>query len=376
MTTSGEAHRFDANELRAIERVQYSLSMIPAHGTAAAIFDAIAPCMPVAAGMISVVRPHAPGSMVNHAVRMPAELLDTWVSAPPEHLAHALGPILAARPGTLLRDADTIHGEMREQLEALRALGAYGLGEGGGYKVVERTSPAHGPEQVMLTLLTARGDVIPERSKAMLAVLNPAIEAAVRRTELPFAAHRPLFAQMIEAQDQGYVCLSLGGSVLESNRRAHELALRYHARAGIIGQRRALADLAYHAVARPRAAGPWRIRGRDRVSTLQIHVLHLRKEVHALTEDVLLVTMLEWAPTLDPRVAEGLARLTVRQRQIALRLARGGMGAKEIAAELGISPRTVSTHTTAIHEALGVHSRAELVTLFAHLEDDAFPEDD
>lgn len=365
MTTSGEAGRFDANERRALQLAQRALGMVPANGPALAVFEAIKSCVPVAAGMLSLLRMGAHDSMVNHGVRIPPELLDAWMSAPPEHLAHALGPILAAPPGALLRDAETIHGEMREQLEALRALGTHGLGEGAGYKVVERSSPAYGSEHVMLTLLTERGDVIPERSKALLAALNPAIQAAVLRLELPFVAHRPVVAQILQEQAQGYVCLSPSGTVLESNRRAHELAVRYHTRAGLIGQRRALADLAQHALARARRAVPLRIHSSNGLSVLEIYVHHLRKEIHALGEDIMLVAMREWNTVVTLDVADCLASLTKRQREIAIRLgARTGRSYKEIAVDLGLQEGTVRKHAEAIYRALGVHSRHELAALF------------
>jgi FixJ family two-component response regulator len=58
--------------------------------------------------------------------------------------------------------------------------------------------------------------------------------------------------------------------------------------------------------------------------------------------------------------AEKLARLTAREREV-LDQAVLGLHAKEIAAALGISPRTVEVHKTRIMEKLGVRNVAELV---------------
>lgn len=58
--------------------------------------------------------------------------------------------------------------------------------------------------------------------------------------------------------------------------------------------------------------------------------------------------------------AERLASLTVREREV-LEQAALGLHAKEIAARLAISPRTVEVHKTRIMAKLGVRNVAELV---------------
>ena len=60
------------------------------------------------------------------------------------------------------------------------------------------------------------------------------------------------------------------------------------------------------------------------------------------------------------RDREKLGRLTAREREV-LEQAAQGLHAKEIAAALGISPRTVEVHKTRIMEKLGVRNVAELV---------------
>ena len=58
--------------------------------------------------------------------------------------------------------------------------------------------------------------------------------------------------------------------------------------------------------------------------------------------------------------AERVAKLTVREREVMEQAARG-LHAKEIAATLGISPRTVEVHKTRLMAKLGVRNVAELV---------------
>ena len=60
--------------------------------------------------------------------------------------------------------------------------------------------------------------------------------------------------------------------------------------------------------------------------------------------------------------AQKLSRLTAREREV-LEQAALGLHAKEIAAALGISPRTVEVHKTRIMEKLGVRNVGELVRL-------------
>ena len=58
--------------------------------------------------------------------------------------------------------------------------------------------------------------------------------------------------------------------------------------------------------------------------------------------------------------AQRLAKLTAREREV-MEQATKGLHAKEIAASLGISPRTVEVHKTRLMAKLGVRNVAELV---------------
>jgi DNA-binding NarL/FixJ family response regulator len=59
-------------------------------------------------------------------------------------------------------------------------------------------------------------------------------------------------------------------------------------------------------------------------------------------------------------VADPLEALTPRQREV-LQLVAEGNSTKEIAARLGLSPKTVETHRTQLMERLGVHDVSGLV---------------
>jgi DNA-binding CsgD family transcriptional regulator len=64
-----------------------------------------------------------------------------------------------------------------------------------------------------------------------------------------------------------------------------------------------------------------------------------------------------------------LQRLTTQERAILKRIARQ-MGSKEIAAEMGISPKTVDAHRTNICQKLGLHGN-HVLSRFAWQHRDA-----
>ena len=60
--------------------------------------------------------------------------------------------------------------------------------------------------------------------------------------------------------------------------------------------------------------------------------------------------------------------LSKRQEEV-LRAACEGMGDKAIAAELGVSPRTLESHWRAIHQKLGTANRCQAGFVFAALRE-------
>jgi DNA-binding NarL/FixJ family response regulator len=85
--------------------------------------------------------------------------------------------------------------------------------------------------------------------------------------------------------------------------------------------------------------------------------------IHAVLRGKTYVTA-QLAPDVLAELAEpgtaGGVKLTPRQREV-LRLIADGRTMKEVAALLGLSPRTVETHKYQVMEALGVGTTAELV---------------
>jgi two-component system response regulator NreC len=81
-------------------------------------------------------------------------------------------------------------------------------------------------------------------------------------------------------------------------------------------------------------------------------------------EQVFSPTILDFLPEVRQRVLvpgqEPLVRLTAQECRV-LRLIAQGMTSKEIAKQLGISPRTVETHRAHLMEKLHVHNVAALV---------------
>lgn len=365
MITAAQAMSLlDPGEIRRVEATARALARLPATAHPAALFDAIRPCVHFAAGLFCVIRPSAPDALVSHAVGLPQDVFESWLSTSPEQLAQALAPVITSEAGSLWRDSETLTGAQREQLEVLGKLDTAGLGEGGGYKVLQRSVPGQGVEHVMMAVLMERGETVPLRVQALLAALNPAIHAASLRLRLLLGAREPIFAQIIEEQALGYICISTRGSVLEANRRAHDLVQRYREASGIRGRLRAMADFAERACEATRGRRPWYLAASYPRSLLQVHAHWLAKETHALPEDVVLLMMNEIiAPEAAVEVHPSLRRLTPRQREIALLLARTGRSYKQIADQLEISEATVRKHGENVHHALGVHSRAELAEL-------------
>jgi DNA-binding NarL/FixJ family response regulator len=271
---------------------------------------------------------------------------------------------VSSKPGTLWRDSETLRGAQREQLEVLRELDGAGLGEGAGYKLLERPSPSYGVEHFMLALLMERGERFPPRSKVMLAALHKHIRAAVLRLSLPLLSHQPLHPQMVAEQSLGYICLSLNGRVLEANQRARHLVDLYRGVAGVQELRRAVEDFAERARKLAVGGRPWQLRIDGSTSFLLVDAHHLDKETHVLSEDTILLSMREvQAPQVVARAQPALERLTTREQQVALLLASTGDSWKQIADKLKLSLHTVRTHKFNIYKKLGVGTRQQLMVL-------------
>lgn len=345
-------------ENRQLKAACRTLDLLPVDAPTSAVFDAIRLCVPVAAGLVSVIRPGADDALVSQPWQLPTEVFESWLRMPPDLLQMTLAPVLSSEPGKLWRDSETLHGAEREQLDVLRELDGAGLGEGAGYKLLVRPSPWYGVEHLMLALLMERGVRVPARSQVMLSALHEHIRAAILRLSIPLLSRQPIYPQTVAEQSLGYICLSEKGRVLEVNRRAREFVDRYGAAAGIQGCRRAVEDFAVRALKEAVGGQPWQLRIDGAPSTLQVDAHRLPKETHLLPEDTILLSMRE---VLAARELRALDELTRRERQIALLLLDPRNNPKEIAFQLGISPDTVRKHAEHIYEKLGIQSRLELV---------------
>jgi DNA-binding CsgD family transcriptional regulator len=357
----------DPRDERAVAAAVRALSRLPAQGQVADLFDAIALCAPTVAGNAVILRPETPEDLVSHPVRLPQPVLRSFARMPLDDLQAALAPAVVAKAGTLQRQTEVFPREFRERVEVIRSLDENGLGEGAGYKVLDRRAPDGGPEHVILTLVAERGDRFRPRAMAALAAIAPAVRAAWLRLELPILARVPVLAQIVAEDELGYICLSTGGTLLEANRRAHDLALLYRHPAGLTGRRLLLTELATKARARARAGGrPWVIVHPALGAALEVRVHRLAKETHAIGQDVLLVKLREGpAPALPAggNAAAVFAKLTGRQLDIARLLIRTSLSYKEIAAHVGVKIGTIRKHVEHIYRLFDVHSRAELQLL-------------
>lgn len=353
----------DLHEVNALRRSLVELAQVPSQGDPAAIFDALRSCVPVAAGLVGIATPATMGAMSNRPVRLPEAVLSSWMATQREYVVDAFARLFfSANEGDFWRDKDSIRGRLRKGFQVLDTLDAHGLGEGAGYKVLQREVPGRGTEHAMLALLTERGTRFSDRDGGLLKVLGPAVRDAVLRAGVPLIPSRSILGQIIEEQALGYICLSLRGSVMEANQRAHELVSRYHKIARIPPGRRVFGDFIAVAKDRTRGGRTLHLPHMDR-TTLEVRAHALAKEAHSLSEDVTLLVLREWqlpTPTGRAAVPDVLRQLTPRRRQIALMLANTAGSYKELAAALEIKEPTMRTHVEHIYRALDVHSRAEL----------------
>lgn len=352
----------DPGESQLIEVASHALNRLPAGASAAGIFDAIRPCISWAAGLFSIIRPSAPDASVSHAVHIPPDVFESWLGTPREQGERALAPMVKSAAGSLWSDSETLKGAQREKFKVLRKLDEANLGEGAGYKILERSSPLHGgAEHFMLALLMERGQAVPPRSRVMLAALNPTIRDTVLRLSLPFVGREKMQAQITAERSQGYVCVSLHGPLLEANRRAYDLVTRYQGAARIQGRRRAVTEFAARARKETSGGQMWILPASKPESWLQVSTHRLFKEGSDLPEDVILVVMEEVLVPRSP--AEEPAWLeppTPKELEIVHLLVTTGDSEKQMAAKLGITVATVTKHMENLRRKAQCHSRPEL----------------
>jgi DNA-binding CsgD family transcriptional regulator len=337
------------------------LMLVQTQGSPDHVFRAIARCVPVAGGLVGALGDGNPSSPVSHVVALPPPVIESWASTPRDQLAQMLAPMLVARPGELVSDSQAIVGHLREELDLLRRLDAAGLGESAGYKVATRRTPRGGAAHHFLTFALDRGERFGERHRRSLALLQPAIVAALDRLRVPLVASEPLLAQVVDEQSIGYMCLARGGRIVELNQRMHALATRYFPAAHVEPGRGAFARFADRARLETQGGRSWHLRHEDGRSLGEISGHEIAKESHSIGEDLLLVVMKEFIFAPASPGAGVLRALTSRQREVARLLVESGLSYKQIADRLGIRDGTVRKHVERIYKAARVHGRPELV---------------
>jgi DNA-binding CsgD family transcriptional regulator len=344
---------------RSFQEAVDQLSKVPTKEGPRAVLDAIARCVPVAGGTIgTMLIQGATPSVTSHAVHLPSDMFDAWMSTPPQDFARMMAPIVRGPVGGLFTDKTEITGRFREQLDVIRCVRAAGFGETAGFKVASRLGASGGMEVVFMTLALDSGETFSPEHHDVLAALQPSIEATVRRLQVPLVSSRSILAQILEEQTIGYACTADGGRVVEANERAYMLALRYAHTAGLTPGRNTLRELAAHLHGASEHHCMHRFGGGARDGVLEVSTHRLAKETHEIHEDLTLLVMREVSSAAD---AAALDVLTERQRQVAIQLVMSERSYKQIANALAISEGTMRKHAENIYRRLGVQSRQELV---------------
>ncbi|WP_044966233.1 response regulator transcription factor [Sorangium cellulosum] len=344
------------------------IERISVQGAPEALFDALAQCVPIAGGLVGSVCASF-GAAVSHVVRLPDSVFEGWINTPAEHLARMLSPLRDAPPGALISDTQTITGRFREELKLFADLRAAGLGESAGYKLSTRPAGSSGAEHRFLTFALHDRQKFTARHRRLLAPLLPTVREALERIKVPLIPSQSILAQIVDEDTLGYLCVTRELRLVELNRRARMLIVRYLPDAGIEGGRGLLERFVTRALEQTRGGRTWPVMGAAG-SRIEVSTMLLAKEAHAICEDIYLIRICEFAAVPAARPDEaGLipleeTRLTAKQLTIARMLRSTGMSAKECAGELRISVRTVETHVNNIYKRLGVRSRAELTARF------------
>jgi len=361
--------RLDVREARLVEDASSVLAKVPVGALVADVFEAMRPCVPFAAGLLGILRPGALEAMVAYPVALPPPVLESWLGMPGELRARTLAPIFSSNPGEMRRDSEAMRGPWREEVDVLRKLRDFNLGEGAGCKLLERATARDGEEHFLLAIIMERRQPIPPRSRVMLAALTPAISNAVLRIRLPFVQSEPISAQVMADRATGYMCVSRNGDTMAANRRAYELVTRFRAAMGIQGSRGSVAELAARAWGLRGSPRTWRLDGDGPPSVLHLTTHMLAKETHHAHDDILLV-VLEEILLPKSRADEIIeqAGLTPTEEKIARLLAHTHLSYKQIAAQLSRERRTIETQANCVYRKLRKHGaggRQELLWLAA-----------
>jgi DNA-binding CsgD family transcriptional regulator len=340
---------------RSVREAVDQLSKVSPQDGPRAVLDALTRCVPVAGGTIGTMLIHdSAQSLTSHAVHLPAEMFDSWMSTPPRDFARMMAPLVHGPVGGLFNDRRAITGELRERLDVIRSVRAAGLGETAGFKVASHETTSGALEIVFMTLALDSGATFRPEHSETLALLLPSIEAALGRLRVPVLSSKSIIANILDDRTIGFACISGKGRIVEANDRAYALALRYADPTRTAVARCALKDLAMDLLHdAKRAPRTCRFRGPGS-GFLDVETLWLAKEAYGVSENLTLLVIREGSASV---LFDGL---TERQHVVALQLVQTERSYKQIANALGISEGTMRKHVENIYRRLGVQSRPEL----------------
>lgn len=347
-----------AKDQKLVMRAHRALQSVSTNGAPQTVFDALRPCTPVVGGMIGTLTPGTVDALVSHAVGLPGEVLEGWFNTPPEQMLMMLSPLIVASGGELISDTQAITGPMRDQLDLWRVMPKSGLGESAGYMV---SDPDEQPQRLtFLTLALDGGAQFTPRDRAMLQLVRGGIQAALARVNLPLIASQSILAQIMEDRRMGFILVSQKTiQCIEMNLRARDLVGNYNQSARVANDKNVVQSFAMRAVFETRKKSEWILLHNQGKGEVEVTVHELKKEQHAIGEDLWLVMLKE---TEYPEQSEIFARylLSVREAEIARLLLETSLSNKEIATQLGSSFETVRTQVGTIYRKCRVHTRGEL----------------
>ncbi|WP_437626008.1 hypothetical protein [Sorangium sp. So ce1151] len=289
---------------------------IPVQGSPEDVFEALARCAPIACGLVGTMSDRASTSIASHLVRLPPGVSEGWATTPRAHLTRMLAPLVPAAPGTLISETEAITGQFRQEVEILRRIRAASLGQTAGYKVAALPTEAGTRVHRFMTFALDDGRTFTREHRALLALLQPAIHAALDRLGVPLVASQSILAQVVEEQDIGFMCVSRGGTIVEVNERMHALVKRFLRAARLEDGRGAFAKFAERALVETLGQRPWFLMDEDGFTQAKISTHRLAKEAHVIGEDLQLIMMQE-LPASRPAAPLGHAGLTGTQQDIA-----------------------------------------------------------
>lgn len=264
-----------------------------------------------------------------------------------------------ARPGVVLRDEEMLPRAELEQSVLYRSCRSRGLLL---EQILTVLVPVEGAGHGGLTLYRGRRRPFSERERAALQQLTPALAAALRTHRLlGEAAWRGAALEAVLARE-GRAAVLVAPSGVELFRSEGTEAVLRRWFAAVERRRGGLPDPLREEIARAAAdlAGaaaskPWLRRGEE--ADLEVSVVPI-----ATMGRPLLLVLLDERPRADALPREWRERLTPGEQRVVERVLRGWDNAL-IADDIGCALGTVKVHLRHVFNALGVPSRAALISL-------------